>query len=520
MVKTRQQAKALRRLEALNQSNMAEGKAPDFQDDFQLGHFEEGEAEEIGTPTGGARTKVPPSTGYNLASLSRKPSSFKAEPAGQYSPYTNQLQRQVDHLSARNAELEAQVRVDDARITHLEKIYDELFVLYKAQEQRTLSLENLVQRSIAEQAELSHTCTVLETRHRLANDQNIVRKLKPQVFDGKGDLDIYLESFEEVARAQGWNEEQKALMLKTHVKDSAAVLISGAAAKTYDAYKDALREGLKESADHYRSKLQMIKQKDGQSIRDLAVEVGQLGKMAYGSDANPAKDVAVRDAFIRALNDTSLRTKVRDAGPQTLKEAQEAAKKFLFNQELAKSEADGATQSKVRVKEIKVAEKESANLVKRMDALAADFKKFKAQPGNTNRESSETQPSRGRGRGKGNWRERGNNRPAPQNANMEQQAGSRRSGGNYYQPTRSQPVRYQKSEVCHRCGQSGHRAYECVACYRCEHSDQMACRCEAPAPSYRRTGRTGGYNYSAPNMAETSENASGQGPPPQPMSRQ
>ena len=393
------------------------------------------------------------------------------------------IESHIQFLTSRCDELEIRLKVSEDKSANLEDRIQGLDQAYARLERRYEKLQEFMETNLHEQRELASAYAILKERDEKRKPKSAISRIRPQNYDGSTELDIYLESFEEMASIHEWSDDDKAIMLRTHMTGLAAVLVSSASAKTYAAYVTALKEGLKESVEHYVSQLQVYKQKEGQTLSELAVDIVQLGKKAYGTQESRLKEMALRDAFIRALRDTSLKTKVRDSGPHNLQEAQEAAKKFTLNQSLAQQEAEGIAQPKAKVKEVK--DKKGEALVKKIDALAAEFKKFKDSPKDAPN-FSQASKGRDRGRGRGQPRGRGYNRP--NNNSQSDQTQTR------YQQTGYRTNRYRPPHilVCDRCGQTGHYAYEC----------------EAPVPLTKRTG-----------LERSSENSTGQGPPPQPMSR-
>jgi hypothetical protein len=224
---------------------------------------------------------------------------------------------------------------------------------------------------------------------------------KPQKYDGSDDLDVYLETFEEMGEMFGWTEKQKAFCFKNRMKGNASLLVKGAAEKSYASYVKALRSGLYDTKDHYRQLLQARKQAPDETLAKLSLELQQLGDQAFGTSSNETKALALRDAFINAIADPQVRSKVRDVNPETLKDAEAAAKRLAFNLSL---ESGQPNKPKVQVakavkKEDELSEVEMArridNLTEKVSQMETPKKKGRNQSGKQRRNQS---PSRGKGK--------------------------------------------------------------------------------------------------------------------------
>ena len=314
----------------------------------------------------------------------------------------------------------------------------ELEMRVKSRDERLDKMTEVVDGLTGMVEDLSSRLIQLDDAKEKAEGQRL--RLKPQPYDGTGDLGAWLEAFEEVADIQSWSARTKAVMLRTSLTGTAAVLVASAEHRDYDGYVSALKAGLEESREQCVASLTSYKQGEKESIGDLSVAITRLGDLAYGHASSEAKQIGVRDAFVNALRDVEVRRTVRDFGPKTLREAQEIAKRLTLNRQLAASRKEGKV---ARIKE----HPKTEELSKKLDQLTADVKQlrtFGQQGGKTGSDTAGQGSlefrNKNRGRGQVPWRASGQSRP---------QLSSRRADPRSYGPW------------CYDCGEEGHIAKYC-----------------------------------------------------------
>ena len=273
-------------------------------------------------------------------------------------------------------------------------------------------------------------------------------RMRPKTYDGTEDLESYLQTFEEMARLQGWTEDTKSVLLRNCVQGKAATIISSSEGRTFQDCVDALRAGLKETADQCASQLSAYKQGATESLGDMAVAIARLGAQAYGTADSTAKRQATKDAFVRAIADVNIRNKVRDFGPETMRQALDCAKRYELNREVAQAEAAAAKPKERAARKVEAAgENKEGELARQVKQLAKDLQTLKGRnekeekgPKGKSQSQTFTNFNRGRGRG-GPWQ--GGSRGRGQSS-----AGNRPQGGNF---------RFH----CFGCGRDGHTIKFC-----------------------------------------------------------
>lgn len=260
---------------------------------------------------------------------------------------------------------------------------------------------------------------------------------EPTEYDGKEDLAVYLMNFEAMAARFKWSEEDKAYTFKQKMRGDAALFIQNATEETFQAYVTALELGLYETKDHYRQLLQARKQKEDETFQQLSVALQKLADQAYGKQRNPTKVAALRDAFINAISDSVVRTKVRDANPLTMKDAEASAKRLAFNLSLEKPPETEKGKRETKVPVNQVDEKEPGpDVVKQIQDLQTKYEEMRTATANRQRQGGRSNP---RGRSLSRSQSRGRRR----------------------QPSQRHPVPDDGTPRCYGCGAAGHFARFC-----------------------------------------------------------
>lgn len=159
------------------------------------------------------------------------------------------------------------------------------------------------------------------------------RRRKPADYDGKVAWEAYIAQFEMLARAQGWDEAERALQLVTALRGPALETLSHlpAAKQTcFASLSEALqrRFGHRHQAEVYRAQLKKrVRQKD-ETLSQLAQDVEGLVRRSYPTAAEDMTTVLARDAFVDALQNHQLQIYVKQAHPGDLQVALARAMEF------------------------------------------------------------------------------------------------------------------------------------------------------------------------------------------------
>lgn len=155
-------------------------------------------------------------------------------------------------------------------------------------------------------------------------------KMKPQLFDGTGDLDEYLAQFDIVSEINGWDLTQKALYLASSLTGGALSLLnelSPVQRRDFIKVTEVLqnRYGSENRAEIFRSRLQTRVRGRNESIAELANAIRKLTRQAYPGAQSSLIDILSLDHFIDALTDSEIKLRLREARPTNLNAAETLA---------------------------------------------------------------------------------------------------------------------------------------------------------------------------------------------------
>ena len=167
--------------------------------------------------------------------------------------------------------------------------------------------------------------------YEYSNDVQL--KVHPPKYDGKEDIYEYLDSFEISCQINGWSPYLKGLHLANSLIGSARGILTELQRheKTdINTLINKLKEryGSQNQNVIFRTELQNRTRRVGESIPELAQNIKKLTLMAYPNTTKEFTDTLARDHFIEAIDDQTLRMKLREAEPITLSEATQIATRF------------------------------------------------------------------------------------------------------------------------------------------------------------------------------------------------
>jgi len=151
-------------------------------------------------------------------------------------------------------------------------------------------------------------------------------KFPAPTYEGTGDVELFLESFDLVAEANGWNPAARLIHLRSSLKSTALDCGRGA---TVEAVRRALRARFGMSESQAQDALDGLRRQPKQTLHELASEVERLMGLAF-----PQVDAAVRetmaiDRFKSALGDASVKVHLLTRRPRTLADAMRYSDEFL-----------------------------------------------------------------------------------------------------------------------------------------------------------------------------------------------
>ena len=177
---------------------------------------------------------------------------------------------------------------------------------------RTRSLERTAQPEV-----LDRLADVLEGIH--LNQRNQPRNsFRPPLFKGDGDVELFIQQFQEVATANEWTPMATMLHLRESLEDKAQ---GCSRADTTPGIFAALRARFGLTAREARNQIANLKRDSRCPLHDHAVEVERLVQVAYAELPPEMRDEMVRETFCGSLNSTPLQQHLLAARPTNMEEA-------------------------------------------------------------------------------------------------------------------------------------------------------------------------------------------------------
>ena len=171
--------------------------------------------------------------------------------------------------------------------------------------------------------------------------------LKPEKFDGRSSFETFMYSFENCARYNKWNREDKAAHLRWSLTGIAAQLLWDTENLDYDGLLERLRSrfGGRGIEERFQTELRCRRRAKGESLRELEQDIRRLMSLAYPGEKSTLADHIARDAFLVALDDSEFELKIREREPVDLETAVKIAQRF----EVSKAVVEASTGVRHRI---------------------------------------------------------------------------------------------------------------------------------------------------------------------------
>jgi hypothetical protein len=159
--------------------------------------------------------------------------------------------------------------------------------------------------------------------------KKIDQSISMPVFDGEGDLELFLDRFDMLADYYEWREPERLFRLQQCIRGDAQYMLTDIRNVTsISAFVDILRQRFraKSHAERYRAELSRLKL-GTMTLEKLHLKVRGLVSKAYPGPWSLATEVYARDAFLTALGDLELRRRILMTcpPPETLEDAYDLA---------------------------------------------------------------------------------------------------------------------------------------------------------------------------------------------------
>ena len=151
------------------------------------------------------------------------------------------------------------------------------------------------------------------------------QKVKAPVFDGKTDVQSFIDTFEQVCLLNNWSEEEKALHLRLSLKESAARCVYG---NSYEGMKGSLLSRYELSADEALRELRSLTIRPAENIYEFAEYVKRLVRLGHPTLTEDQRtETAIRE-LVEAIGDKWLRREFRLQPPASFTDALKRIQEF------------------------------------------------------------------------------------------------------------------------------------------------------------------------------------------------
>ena len=168
----------------------------------------------------------------------------------------------------------------------------------------------------------------------------------PLKYDGTTNLASYLVQFETLAKEQGWPVEKQGIVLLGRLKGRALDVATQGTSHTYPELVERLKTHFSpDNEDMFAQQLHATQKKSSQTWEDLAFQIRELTRKAYGSANEATRERLAVGAYINAIPDDQLRQKLRDSAMKTIEEVLQRVRKLEADQAIEKQR--GSTKKSV-----------------------------------------------------------------------------------------------------------------------------------------------------------------------------
>lgn len=178
-------------------------------------------------------------------------------------------------------------------------------------------------RSLAEDlAETTPVDTLVQALGKLTHRSTF----KAPSYSGEGEVELFLEQFQDVALANEWSEHATLLHLRSSL--TGAAMNYGRGNTPVEIFA-ALRARYGTSVRQAKERLLSLKRGSSQPIPDLALEIKGLVGLAHPTMSEREREQMAIDHLIRSLDNKALQRHLLTADTSTLAQAQVAIEEYL-----------------------------------------------------------------------------------------------------------------------------------------------------------------------------------------------
>ena len=148
--------------------------------------------------------------------------------------------------------------------------------------------------------------------------------LKMGQFDGSTPLETFLAKYENCFDFYNCNGHERLCHLRASLdREAAQVLWEADKQSTAEDIVQLLRNrfGTQDQRERHRAQLKTVRRQHGASLQSVANEVRRLMALAFPGQRGPLWETIATDAFLDALDDRVIRSRIMERDPSTLDEA-------------------------------------------------------------------------------------------------------------------------------------------------------------------------------------------------------
>ena len=145
-------------------------------------------------------------------------------------------------------------------------------------------------------------------------------------YNGTGDVELFIQQFNDITNANGWDNASSLLHLRTSLEQSAADCGRG---MTIAEVQANLRARFGMTARQAKDRFANIKRESGQSLHTLKTEISRLAALAFPQMAQADRVMLSVEAFKRAVDNKALNRHLLAVPAGTMDEIVQAAEDFF-----------------------------------------------------------------------------------------------------------------------------------------------------------------------------------------------
>ena len=168
----------------------------------------------------------------------------------------------------------------------------------------------------------NHNSSYYPPQHR-TEDISKLKPKRPPTYDGTTSWQDFLVQFEMISSVNQWNNAMKAYELATSLRGMAQGIVTDIEPEKrldYNRLVTALTSRFEpeNQANMYKSQLNSIFRKSGQTLPELGQEIRRVTRLAYPTAPIEIRDQLAKDSFVRAVSDPKIQLSIFQRDPKTI----------------------------------------------------------------------------------------------------------------------------------------------------------------------------------------------------------